>query len=217
MRVVTISAAYGAGGSIVGPAVAERLSVPFVDRAIPTTVAAEIGVPLEEVLAHDDRSERGLGRLLTSAAKLPVATMGGMETYVPQQKIVADEEFVAQTETVIRDIVSDGGVVLGRAAALVLAERPGVLHVRLDGPARARRRQAMRIRGLDDQTAEAEQRDTDRARAAYVKHFYRADPTSCQLYHLVLDGTALPLDLCVDTIVGVATGLERPADQDVRR
>ncbi|HEY0540394.1 MAG TPA: cytidylate kinase family protein, partial [Actinoallomurus sp.] len=36
--VVTVSATFGAGGSVIGPAVAERLGKPFVDRAIPYTV-----------------------------------------------------------------------------------------------------------------------------------------------------------------------------------
>lgn len=206
MRVVTVSAAYGAGGSIIGPAVAERLGVPFVDRAIPATVAAEIGVSLEEVLAHDDRAEHGLGRLLAGAARMPGATLGGIEAYMPQQKLISEEEFVSHTEGAIRDIVSrEGGVVLGRAAALVLAERADAVHVRLDGPAEARLTQAMRLRGLDRETAVAQQRDTDRARAAYVKHFYRAESTDTRLYHLMLDSTALPLDLCIDTIVKVAT------------
>ncbi|MDQ1397927.1 MAG: hypothetical protein QOG64_3186, partial [Acidimicrobiaceae bacterium] len=53
--VVTISAPYGAGGSIIGPAVAKRLGVPFIDRAIPASVAASLSVPLETVLAHDER------------------------------------------------------------------------------------------------------------------------------------------------------------------
>ena len=46
--VVTISATFGAKGSVIGPAVAERLGTPFVDRAIPYTVAADIGCTLEE-------------------------------------------------------------------------------------------------------------------------------------------------------------------------
>ena len=33
--VVTVSALYGAGGSVVGPRVAEELDVPFLDRQIP--------------------------------------------------------------------------------------------------------------------------------------------------------------------------------------
>lgn len=210
MRVVTISATYGAGGSVIGPAVAERLAVPFVDRAIPATVAAEIGVSLEEVLAHDDRAEHGLGRLLAGASRLPGATVGGMEAYMPRQRLIAEEEFVSHTEAAIRDIVGrGGGVVLGRAAALVLADYAEILHVRLDGPAERRLAQAMRLRGIDRETAAAQQRDTDRARTAYVKHFYRTDPASTALYHITLDSTAVPLDLCVDTIVRVATAMQQ--------
>ena len=36
--VVTLAALYGAGGSVVGTRVAERLGVAFLDRAIPTCV-----------------------------------------------------------------------------------------------------------------------------------------------------------------------------------
>jgi hypothetical protein len=55
MSLVALSAAYGAGGSRVGPALAERLGVPFVDRAIPVGVAAELAVPLDVAAAHDDQ------------------------------------------------------------------------------------------------------------------------------------------------------------------
>lgn len=210
MRVVTISAAYGAGGSVVGPAVAERLGVPFVDRAIPTTVAAEIGVPLEEVLAHDDRAEHGLGRLLAGAARLPNATLGGIEAYLPDQHLLTEEEFVSRTESAIRDIVGQrGGVVLGRASALVLAGRTDALHVRLEGTVERRVRQAARLLGISEESAQAQQRETDRARAAYVKHFYRTDPTDPRLYHIVLDSTALSLDLCVETVTSLATTFTR--------
>ena len=54
MHVVTISATYGAGGSVVGPAVAERLGVPFVDRAIPTRVADDLGISVEHALTRDE-------------------------------------------------------------------------------------------------------------------------------------------------------------------
>ena len=44
---VTISAAYGAGGSLIGPRVAERLGVRFLDRALPVSVADQLEVPRE--------------------------------------------------------------------------------------------------------------------------------------------------------------------------
>ena len=70
-----------------------------------------------------------------------------------------------------------GGVVLGRAAALVLRDRPDALHVRLDGPPRAaaggggRRGRAGRC-----EEVRREMEANDRAREAYVRHFYRCDP-----------------------------------------
>ena len=59
MHVVTISATYGAAGSVVGPAVAERLGVPFLDRAIPTAVANDLGISLEEAMPATSRCPAG--------------------------------------------------------------------------------------------------------------------------------------------------------------
>jgi hypothetical protein len=46
--------------------------------------------------------------------------------------------------------------------------------------------------------------DNDRARAAYVKHFYRVDPADPGLYHLALDGARLPESVCADLVVAAA-------------
>src|SRR5438105_12612302 len=53
--VVTVSAQYGTAGAVIGPAVAEQLGVPFLDRAIPAAVAHSLSVPLAQVLEHDER------------------------------------------------------------------------------------------------------------------------------------------------------------------
>ncbi|WP_345437953.1 cytidylate kinase-like family protein [Actinoallomurus vinaceus] len=204
--VVTISATFGAGGSVIGPAVAERLGVPFVDRAIPYTVAADIGCSLEEALVHDDRAEHGLGRILANAARLPNVTLGGMDVYLPQRGVVPEEEFVTRTEQVIKEVADrgEGAVILGRAAQIVLAGHPATLHVRLDGP---RERRIARVRESLEVSAEEAERllaDNDRARTAYVKHFYRADPANPGLYHLVIDSTRLAAAACVDIVVTAA-------------
>jgi cytidylate kinase len=214
-HVVTLSATFGAGGAAVGPAVAERLGLPFLDRAIPASVAAEIGCTLEEALAHDDRAERGLGRILADAARLPGVTFGGMDVYLPEQSLPPEQEFVSRTEKTIRRVADGpGGVVLGRAAALVLADHPRALHVRLDGPRERRLAQARQTAAsLDPATtaldpgADLERvlDDNDRARAAYVRHFYRADPAHPRHYHLVVDSTRLPVETVVDLIVRAAT------------
>jgi cytidylate kinase len=203
--VVTLSASYGAGGSVVGPRVAERLGAPFVDRAIPTEVSTRLAVPLEEVLVHDDRAEHGVGALMASFARIPMFVGGGVVS------TIADERaFQEEVERVIRAAGDAGGVILGRAAALVLARHPTALHVRLDGPADARIRQAMRVTGLDEDEARREQRDADRARDAYVRHFYGADPADPRLYHVVLDSTALDLETCAEIVASAARARQAP-------
>lgn len=68
MRVVTVSARYGTAGSVIGPAVAGRLGVPSMGRAIPGAVAGELGCTLQEALAHDDRAAHGRPMSATSTA-----------------------------------------------------------------------------------------------------------------------------------------------------
>ncbi|MEV7006000.1 cytidylate kinase-like family protein [Streptosporangium sp. NPDC051022] len=208
MRVVTISATYGTAGSVIGPAVAGRLGVPFLDRAIPSAVAAELGCSLEDALVHDDRAEHGLGWLLAGAMRLPTATFGGLDLYLPGSVSLPPEDFVAHTELVIRQVArGQGGVILGRAGAVVLADHPGALHVRLDAPLRRRVIQTATLTGVTERQARKLVEENDRARAAYVRHFYRVDPACPTVYHLVLDSTTIPVDACVELIVAASTAL----------
>ncbi len=250
-RVVTISASYGAGGSIIGPAVAERLQVPFLDRAIPAAVAHSLAVPVRRALAHDNRADTGLGRLISKMAAA-VVPMGAMPAMSAEQ--AEDEDlFRTTTEQVIRGLAGgEGGVVLGRAGAIVLAGHPSALHVRLDGPRQARLARALANdelpiagrqtaptsgekvvggmvaggtvaggttwarqvpRETSDTAAKGPSRaveildESDRAREAYVRHFYRADPHDARLYHLSIDSTVIALETCVEIIVMAANAL----------
>ena len=192
---VTISASYGAGGSWVGPEVAERLGWRFIDRAIPVQVAERLDVPVEHAEAHDEAAAPRFTRLLarlpnTSGVVMPEATTA---------------EFCRETERLLVEAAAEGEVVvLGRAAAIVLRGRAGALHVRLDGPEEARVFQAMRVEEIDEGDARGRQRNSDRARLDYVKHFYGTDPRDPRHYHLVLDSTTLALPTCVELIVSAA-------------
>lgn len=182
---------------MVAPRVAARLGVPFVDRAIPASVAARLDVPLEDALSHDERAMSGFWRAL---AQLAVA--GSVPDASGVLRDGESDRFRAQTEAVIRDVAdTTGGVVLGRAAAIVLAGRPDTLRVRLDGDPEARVKQAMRLGEHDEAAAREHQRDFDRAWDGYVRRFYRADATESRHYDLVIDSTTIGVDLCVDLIV----------------
>jgi cytidylate kinase len=82
----------------------------------------------------------------------------------------------------------------------VLRDDPRSLHVRLDGPREKRIEQAVRLGDGDRDTVSKRLDETDRAREAYVRHFYHADPHDSALYHLTIDSTAVPLEAVVDVI-----------------
>src|SRR3954453_20211284 len=105
--IVTVAAEHAAAGDLVAPRVADALGVPFLDRALPPSLAA---------MEESDREGVLVGRLARAS------TMLGQE---PGERIDADEgriraelaEFLARASTA-------GGVVLGRGGAIVLAEGP---------------------------------------------------------------------------------------------
>jgi len=196
---VTISAAYGAGGSRIGPALAARLGVEFLDRAIPTKVADRLHVPLDNALAHDESLGDTIGRLASAFALLP--ELAGAAA---QAGYYAGEDYRRETEKLIKEHAGDGAVVLGRAGAVILREHPNALHVRLDGPAERRVAQAMRLESLGREDAERLRKDGDRAREAYVRHFYGRDARDPSLYHLVIDSTRLAEETIVE-LIAVAT------------
>ena len=199
--VVTISASYGAGGAEVGPAVAARLGMVFHDRAIPAQVAGRLGVPLAEAEANDENVARGLWRIVASLGTMP-DPMGGV---VPVTEQLDERTFRLQTERVVREIADgQGGVVLGRAAALVVGDRPDALHVRLDGPEERRLDAVVARTGRPREEMRRELRANDAAREGYVRRSYRVDATSPRIYHLVIDSTALPQETVVDLVVEAA-------------
>jgi len=206
MTIVTVSASFGAGGAEVGPRLAERLGVPFLDRAIPAGVAERLAIPLEDAAARDE----SIGGLLSRMA-MRLAPMGqAFGATTTAHDALDDDAFRRTTEAIIREHAATGKlVVLGRAGALVLRDDPRALHVRLDGPRSGRIEQAMRLTELDRAGAERRLAETDRAREAYVRHFYRADPRDPALYHLTIDSTALALEVVVDLIAIAAQSRTR--------
>ena len=69
LPVVTLASLYGAGGSVIGPRVAERLGVPFLDRAIPEAVARQAGLPEDAVADVDEQPRTATKRLVAALGR----------------------------------------------------------------------------------------------------------------------------------------------------
>lgn len=203
MRIITISASYGAGGSVIAPAVADRLGAAFLDRAVsarsgddPRAVVAESASPQEDL-------SRGLWqRIFDGFAATPPEVVGEL---TPLMSGDAAQRVRTEAERQLRAFAADcgegGGVVLGWAGAAVL---PEALRVRLDGPREARVRRGMEIEGLDAATAGRRLERSDDIRRIYWRRLYRRDWRDPDLYHLWLDTTVMDTDAAVDIIVTAA-------------
>jgi cytidylate kinase len=209
---VTISAGYGAGGSLVAPRVARLLDLPLLDRAISARVAAQLHVSVSE--AEGGAVRRSLTERFFSALAPLTSDVLAAGTDVHPRDLAAppDEaaQFRAQAEAIMRAALASGAVILGRAGAAAFRAEPGVLRVRLFGPVDARVAQAARHGDIDEATARQRRPEVDRARAQYVRRLYRADIDDPELFHLHLDSTALPLEACADLIAAAYRALPQP-------
>jgi hypothetical protein len=208
---VTISAGYGAGGSIVAPEVARRLGLPVLDRAISSRVAALLQVTVPEAEGGEIRRplvDRVLGLFTPLAGGLLCA---GTDAAPPEAVPPPDDAalFRQQAEAIMSEALAAGAVILGRAGAAAFRSRPDVLRVRLFGPPEARIAQASRIENVDAPTARQLLPEVDRARAQYVRRLYGVGINDPDLFDLQLDSTALPLAACADLIVSAYRALDR--------
>ena len=203
---ITVSASYGAGGSVVAPALAQRLGVPFLTRATTSTGSFVGPASCTERLEPDEGRNVPAHRLLAALTQaMPVGP-----TQSPPSSRHQEEHLRRDCERDILGLTQAGaGVILGRGAAIVLGKGRG-FHVRLDGPPDARLAQGARIEQLSEDEARRHMAAADRARVSYVSRLYRADPADPAHYHLVIDSTAIPLAAVTELILQALTAIRAP-------
>jgi cytidylate kinase len=183
--VVTIAAEHGAGGDVVAPRVADELGVPFLDRALPAALAA--------ATEESEQQNALVGRLARASTMLASAPVERIDR---DEARIRDElaEFLARAST-------DGGVVLGRGGAVVLADSPLALHVLLSGGREGRVSRVMERENAGREEAERRVRTLDRARREYARRVFGVDSDDRTLYHLIVDTVALGIDAAVELVL----------------
>jgi cytidylate kinase len=196
-QLITVSASYGAGGSVVAPALAQRLGLPFLQRVTTSEGHVAEPGPCDEQLTEEELKATPVHRLLAAFTQaIPAGP-----TQSPPSSHHQDGHLRAHGEAGIHRVVAaGGGVILGRAAAVVLGKDRG-FHVRLDGPAERRVVMGAEIEGISAEQARARLQAADKARTAYVRRLYRTDPADPSLYHVVIDSTAMPLDTVIELVL----------------
>ncbi|HEU0040808.1 MAG TPA: cytidylate kinase-like family protein [Jiangellaceae bacterium] len=190
--VVTLFESYGSGAGYVGPRVADALGVPFHAQAFSS----------EEIeQAEAEREHEGLLSRVFNALGGSYAGLEGRDVPIFQRD---NHDLVLENTRLIEAEADEGGVIMGRNGAFILANRPGALHVKLDGPLEQRIERAAQDSGIDIERAAKRQKREDQLRAEMSLQFYGWDPRQADRYDLVVNTGTMDLDTCVEIIVQAA-------------
>lgn len=190
--VVTIFEQYGAGADDVGRQVADALGLPYHAQAF-SSEALETG--------QADPTEEGavLARVYTA--------MGGAYGGFEGRDVVATQQqkydLVMLNNRQVWEYAEQGGVIVGRNGAVVLAERPNTLHVLLTGSVEDRVARAARASGIPRERAAERQRREDRIRAEMSLALYGWDPRMPDRYDLVVNTSRISPAAAARAIVAV--------------
>lgn len=188
--VITISRQYGSGGREIGTQLAQRLGIPFYDKALCTEAARRSGFD-ESFL---DRAERQEGRKLAYLFHLRSNSFS---------LSLADRAFLALAVT-IRTLAEQGPCILvGLGANQILSDRKDALHTYIYADKQARLERIIAQYGVPPDQARQRLRDMDRRRTSYLKDYTDQIMGQAENYHLCLDSGALGIEHTVKILEAV--------------
>ena len=202
---VTISREYAAGGSQVAQIVARELGWDVLDNALLDEIAARSGFSAAEVAELDERVPTFFERFAQSTAL-------SFPEYLATTPSMIEEPSAERLARISREVVAEIGrrdrmVMVGRAAAAVLAKESDAIHVRVVASREHRIRRAIERLGIPDDDAAAIVDDTDRNRVRYHREYYDRDLNDPLNYHMVLNTELLGVDGAAGVVVAHARSL----------
>ena len=226
-RVICISALDGAGGEEVGRLVAERLGLRLIDEEIVVRAAREAGVA-SHVVADAEQRKSLVGRVLkeilagspgTGSAVGAVSRVGrggalheshdvrGLVRSAGSPSAQSDD-FRGLIRTAIEETATECDcVIVAHAASVALSKRTGTLRVLVTASTEVRSSRVAQANGIDERAATKVVRESDAARADYLKRFYglRTEPPT--LYDLVVNTDRLSPEQAA-LLIGASAELE---------
>jgi cytidylate kinase len=193
--VVTLFEYYGAGADYVGHKVADALGLPFHQQAFSS----------EEIEAAQSTATEQ-GAVLAQVFAVLGGAYGGFEGRDVATTQRQKYELIMANNREVWEYADEGGVILGRNGALILADRPNTLHVLLTGAVEDRIERAAQEAGISVEQATKRQVLEDKARSDISQVFYGWDPLTPERYDLVMNTSRIPLDAIVAAIVDAVSG-----------
>jgi cytidylate kinase len=199
--VITISHQIGSGGSYIGKKLAERLSVPFIDRQILKWVADQLHVSEATLEGREER----VSSFWDSFAHLALLT-DPMESFTRVPYMPTDHDmFDLESEYIAKIAQNSSAVILGRCGRYVLRDHQHRFSLLTVAPIADRVQRTMKQQNLGQPEAERFVENNDRERATYLQTFTKQNWLEAQLYDLCVNTSTFGLDAAVDLVLAQVT------------
>jgi len=225
MPVVTVSGNIASGAREVGEAAARALGINFVDQQLLVEAARRCGVPVGAMAERDERCESFRERLAATLRNFlersaasgadPLTGAVGLEvllsrTYADlaaerEEPHLDDALYMKTMAAIIRELGEKGDIaILGRGSQMILRDLPGAVHVLCLAPQQLRIERLAQRDGITPEEAARRVSDSDRARHAFHRKFWKVEVDDPNLYDLSIDTGRLSYEVAADLVATAA-------------
>lgn len=188
--VITINRELGSGGRTVGRLLAEKLGVPFYDKALIKALEKKYNLTVEEIESLKGRSHSwwadfkrliGMGYALSNNPNQKYSVTNEPDL------LTTDEMFMTEQEILKGIAETESCVVAGRSGFYVFRNHPNHLSILIQAPKEQRIQRVMRKRNITAEEAEQIINDVDTQRENYVQKYTGTTRYDTRNYNLVID------------------------------
>ena len=185
--VITINRELGSGGRTVGRILAEKLGVPYYDKALTKPLGEKFNMTADQIerLKGNNRSWwEDVKRVLI----LGEEAANSSDFYDEKKKRLVTSEAVLKAEKeILQDIaIEESCVIAGRSAFYVMNGFPNRLNVLIQASMEYRMNRIMGKRGISEKEAKKIIKEVDEAREEYLKNNAHTSRYDTRNYDLVI-------------------------------
>ena len=198
-RAVALSQVDGSGAESIGRDVAQQLGFDYLNEAIVAQAAKIRGVDPASISDAEQRKSL-LSRLAEAALREAPRMSSPPKLYAFNET----DMLLWDIRDAVRDAADRGNVVLvAHAACYACAGRSDVLRIWVTAPQSTRASRLASALGLSEKEAAKSVRQSDAARAGYLKRVYEISEESNTDYDVVINTERMTTDAAVGLIVGL--------------
>ena len=201
--VIAINRELGSGGRTVGEMLAQRLGVPFYDKALIQSLKEKYNLSTEEIERLKGQKHNWWADLKRSLSIMPNYTAPHLfhdKASIPDF-LITDDIFRSETE-ILKGIAEDGScVIAGRSAFYIFRDHPNHLNVLIQASMEQRIDRVATKRGISRDEARSIIDEVDRGRESYINKYTGTSRYDTRNYDLVINMDGHSEEEAVDIIM----------------